>query len=71
MKETYGAEVGDKITCRFYDWEEDKNYKRTGIVYEVDHNDRFSPDVATFRFKDYKKRDCWFCGNPEIIVKAK
>jgi hypothetical protein len=71
MKETYGVEVGDKIVCHWENWEEDKNMKATGIVHEVDHNDSFSKDVATFRFKNYKGNDCWFCGCPTKIVKAK
>ena len=69
LKETYGVEVGDKITCHWQDWEEEKSYRATGIVHTVDHKDSFSKDVATFRFKNYKGSECWFCGIPTKIVK--
>ena len=71
MKETYGVEVGDKITCHWDDYDTDKVMKITGIVYAIDHDDNFSEDVATFRLINYKKVNCWFCGLPTRIVKAK
>jgi len=72
-KETYGVEVGDKITCH---WEEENKAgtadimrRATGIVYEVDYNHPYSKDVATFWFKNYRNHTIWFCGKPSKIVK--
>jgi len=70
MKETYGVEVGDKITCHWDD-DDDRSRRATGIVLEVDHEDSFCKDRATFRFKNYKGVTFWFCGIPTRITKAK
>jgi len=71
LKETFGVEVGDKITCHWEDWSSHviRNKKVTGIVIEVDHCTHESDAWATFRFKNYKGIDCWFCGEPTKIVK--